>query len=167
MLQTAEKVEHQKRRWLGMNSDRVARSPIGTNMSISLRPRILALAGLLAAVALVTTGCVHHERHVSRPPTEPTSLAMRLDAARGIAFMNQRDEALGSVARDAAQAGDVAITKEALQGMTFMLRRDAAAEDCALKLSEAGHGPAAVEVAKLITFMNKRDAVLKKLAMGE
>jgi len=150
-----------------MNADRVAWSPIETNMPISLRSKTFALAGLLAAVALVNTGCVYHERHVSGPPTEPTPLATRLQAARAITFMNQRDEALGSVARDAAQAGNVAITKEALQGMTFMLRHDAAAEDCALKLSDAGHGSAAVEVAKLITFMNKRDAVLKKLAMGQ
>src|SRR5262245_23983848 len=102
---------------------------------ISFGSKILALAGLLAGVALVNTGCVYHEKHVSGPPTEPTSLATRLEAARGITFMNQRDEALGYVARDAAQAGNVAITKEALQGMTFMARRDAAAEDCALKLS--------------------------------
>lgn len=118
----------------------------------------------LAAVTLFSAGCVHHERRVSAP-VERSALAMRLEAARGMTFMNERDQALGAIARDAAEAGDAAITKEALQGMTFMQSRDAAAGDCALKLSDAGQHGAALEVARSIIFLQKRDAVLKKLAM--
>lgn len=124
----------------------------------------LKLAPLLF-LAFLFTACIHHESKVY-PPPEPDSFATRLEAARAITFMNDRDKALGAVARDAARAGDVSVTKEALQSVTFMNARDDAAADCAIALSEAGNATAAVEVARMITFLNKRDQVLKKLATG-
>jgi hypothetical protein len=119
----------------------------------------------VASLGLLTNGCIHHERKVY-PAAEPNSFTSRLEAARAITFMNERDKALASVARDAARAGNVSVTKDAVQNITFMNARDDAAADCALALSEAGNDTAAVEVARMITFLNKRDQVLKKLATG-
>ena len=132
-----------------------------TNLGFKIGAWVVVVAGL----ALLNTGCIHHERRASAP-VERSSLAMRLEAAQGMTFLTERDEALGSVARDAAHAGDAAMTKDALQRMTFLQTRDAAAGDCALELSEAGQHSAALEVARLILSLQKRDAVLKKLAMG-
>jgi hypothetical protein len=120
---------------------------------------------VLLSLTLLVSGCIHHESTI-HSPGESSSLESRLEAARAITFMNQRDSALGSVARDAARAGNVSITKDALRNITFMNARDEAAADCALALSEAGNATAAVEVARTITFLNKRDQVLKKLATG-
>ena len=126
-------------------------------------PRLVVL--LVATVALLAGGCIHHESRVY-PAAEPGSLATRLEAARAMTFMNERDEALGAVARDAARVGNVEVTKSALKNMTFMNAKDDAAADCAYALSEAGQPAAAVEVARTMTFMHKRDQVLKKLATG-
>jgi hypothetical protein len=120
---------------------------------------------LVATVALLSGGCIHHETRVY-PAAEQSSLATRLEAARAMTFMNERDQALGAVARDAARAGDVDVTKSALKSMTFMNAKDDAAADCAYALSEAGQPAAAVEVARTMTFMHRRDQVLKKLATG-
>src|SRR6185503_15547534 len=102
---------------------------------ITERRSHLALA-VVALVALLTSGCIHHETRVYAP-AEPTSLETRLEAARAITFMNERDQALGAVARDAARAGNVAVAKDALRNMTFLQARDDAAGDCALALSES------------------------------
>ena len=131
-------------------------------MSAGNNPHIIFI--LVATVGLLAGGCIHHETRVY-PAAEPGSLA-RLEAARAMTFMNERDEALGAVARDAAHAGDVEVTKSALKSMTFMNAKDDAAADCAYALSEAGQPAAAVEVARTMTFMHKRDQVLKKLAVG-
>jgi len=132
-------------------------------MSTATRSHLALI--FVAAVGLLASGCIHHESKVY-PPVEANSLATRLEAARAITFMNERDQALGAVARDAARAGNVSVTRDALQNMTFVNARDNAAGDCALALSEAGSATAAVEVARMITFLNKRDQVLKKLATG-
>ena len=132
-------------------------------MSTVSSPRLVFL--FVATVALLAGGCIHHETRVY-PAAEPGSLATRLEAARAMTFMNERDEALGAVARDAARVGNVEVTKSALKNMTFMNAKDDAAADCAYALSEAGQPAAAVEVARTMTFMHKRDQVLKKLATG-
>lgn len=132
-------------------------------MSTGKRAQLVFL--FVASVTLLASGCIHHERRVY-PAAEPNSFATRLEAARAITFMNERDKALAAVARDAARAGNVAVTKDAVQNITFMNARDDAAADCALALSEAGNDSAAVEVARMITFLNKRDQVLKRLATG-
>jgi hypothetical protein len=132
-------------------------------MSTVNSPRLVFL--FVATVALLAGGCIRHETRVY-PAAEPGSLATRLEAARAMTFMNERDEALGAVARDAARVGNVEVTKSALKNMTFMNAKDDAAADCAYALSEAGQPAAAVEVARTMTFMHKRDQVLKKLAVG-
>jgi hypothetical protein len=95
-----------------------------------------------------------------------SALAARLQAAKAITFTNERDAALGAVARDAAALGDGEITKAAIAGMTFVNEKDKAASDSALKLAAANQHAAATEVAKMITFTNLRDITLKKLATG-
>ena len=132
-------------------------------MSTGKPPRLVFI--LVATAAILAGGCIHHESRVY-PAAEPGSLATRLEAARAMTFMNERDEALGAVARDAARVGNVEVTKSALKNMTFMNAKDDAAADCAYALSEAGQPAAAVEVARTMTFMHKRDQVLKKLALG-
>ena len=132
-------------------------------MSTVNSPRLVFL--FVATVALLAGGCIRQETRVD-PASEPGSLATRLEAARAMTFMNERDEALGAVARDAARVGNVEVTKSALKNMTFMNAKDDAAADCAYALSEAGQPAAAVEVARTMTFMHKRDQVLKKLAVG-
>lgn len=100
----------------------------------------------------------------TKPDSGHSKLASRLEAARAISFMGERDKALAAVAKDAAEAGEAEIVKESINGIQFLDLRDQTKAACALKLNERGHGAAAVEVAKSIQFMNKRDEVLAQLA---
>jgi hypothetical protein len=95
-----------------------------------------------------------------------SKFASRLEAAKAISFVEERDRALVEVARDAAAAGDSEVVTEALKKIGFIELRDDTAADCAAKLAKAGKESAAVAVAKTIQFVDRRDQVLRALAKG-
>ena len=90
--------------------------------------------------------------------------AARLDAAATISGNNDRDDALGMVARDAAKAGQAEIAKRAIGHMVGNSTRDETAHDAALVLAKAGNRKAAIDIAKSITGNSTRDETLSELA---
>ena len=117
---------------------------------------------LIASVSLLMVGC-HTDRFT--PSTAGSSeLDARLDAAKAITMNADRDEALSTVARDAAKAGDVEVAKGALNAMTFSSAKDETTADCARQFASAGRSAAANEVARTITSTSVRDSALKQLA---
>jgi hypothetical protein len=129
--------------------------------------RFLVLLSICAA--LLMAGCKPGRSGASsasaRTPAT-VDFKARLDAAKGITFANERDQALAAVAKDAARGGEASVTKQAVANIMFTTAKDETAADCALKLAAAGQGAAANDVARMITFTTVRDATLKKLAAG-
>jgi len=100
--------------------------------------------------------------------TGPLSPAKaKLDAARAISNLGQRDAVLTKIAEEAAAGGDAPVVREALQTMSNNSARDETAATCALGLARAGKNREATEVAKRINNLSQRDAILSKLATGE
>jgi hypothetical protein len=129
--------------------------------------RLVLIAALLMPLALVR-GCGCEGTNTSPPaPASGDEAKARLNAARAISDMSQRDAALAQVAVDAGAGGDATVAGEAVGGMSDMLRRDAAIEQAALALSKAGRRADATELAKRISDLGHRDAALAKLAKGE
>jgi hypothetical protein len=88
----------------------------------------------------------------------------RLEAAMTIFGINEKDDALGQVARDAAKAGEAEIVRKAIGNMIGNNSRDATAHEAALLLAKAGQRKAAVEIAKSIFGNTTRDQTLSELA---
>jgi len=74
-----------------------------------------------------------------------------------------QDNALATVAENAAAAAEVDIAKKAVAKISHPVKKDKAAEGAALKLARAGKSAAAVEVAKMINDVRLRDNTLSKL----
>src|SRR4051812_29857400 len=85
------------------------------------------------------------------PVAELTPFQLRLDAALQISAGEARDEALGKLARDAAEARDVQVTRAAVQAIGSVEVKDRAAADCSLALAKYSEPKAANEVARMIT----------------
>jgi hypothetical protein len=90
--------------------------------------------------------------------------AARLDAALAIGIPSDRNDALKTVALDAAEAGKADIVKKAIAGIGFLDMKAEVTGECALKLADAGKHQEAVDVAKMIGVLSDRADVLKKLA---
>ena len=117
---------------------------------------------LAAAAAIVTAGCAQGPKG----PVGPDQLVGRLNAALSVTSSSQRDDALKSVAEDAADAGAADIVKRAVGGITSSNNRDDAAYTCAIKLADRGDTQAASDVAKMITSSSKQNDALAKIAKG-
>jgi hypothetical protein len=126
----------------------------------------IALTGTVLAIGLGCGGPVSTSGTDAKSFSGQGTFANRLEAARAISDLDQRDKALANVAKDAAKAGEGETVKEALKGIRFLDLRDNTAAKCALNLNERGQGAAAVEVAKSIAFIDKRNEVLSELAKG-
>jgi hypothetical protein len=88
----------------------------------------------------------------------------RLEAALGITDPSKRNDALKSVAEDAADTGMEETTLAALGKITDPSLRNDEAATCALKLSVFGNKKGATAVAGLITDPAKKNDVLGKIA---
>jgi hypothetical protein len=88
----------------------------------------------------------------------------RLDAAIGITDQSKRNDALQSVAEDAAEAGVGDVAQTAAERISDQVRRNDVAVICALKLAERGDTKAATSIAGIITDQVKRNDVLGKIA---
>jgi hypothetical protein len=97
-------------------------------------------------------------------PTSAPAIAARLDAARQIAGVAERDDALGKVAADAAAQGDVDVASRSLEAMSDVTAHDEAAAKCARTLAKAGNPAGATEIAKAIRGVTRRDATLAEIA---
>ena len=133
-------------------------------------PTLLAAGGILMnlrccallLVPFLVAGCFLKPKQ----PQSAEQLKGRLDAASTMTNVAQRDDALSTIALDAADAGEGDIVKKALEGMSNVSKKNDTAYDAALKLSERGKTPAAVEVAKMISNTAKQNEALSKIAKG-
>jgi len=126
----------------------------------------------LAAAELIARSDWHPVKGASaaRPATNASpearhrDLATRLAAASTITNWTTRDEALSSLAAEAARAGETTLTKDTLNAMTGWSARDQATRDAALALNTLGLRADAVEIAGTITNWKNRDHTLKELS---
>jgi len=127
-------------------------------------PRWLHLAALVPALAI---GCAEREsaREQGHPGGE--NLAGRLDAAKGIRNVTEKDEALAMLVQAAADAGNVEITDQALAEMRDVGTKDKAAYSAAIRLAKAGKTAAATATANVIRDVTTRDRTLAKIAKGD
>lgn len=121
------------------------------------------IAGVLIPLVLVF-GCGRSQ--TPREPQTPDQLKGRLDAATKITNSTERNEALQTIAEDAADAGISEIVIKALEGITNSSTRNDVAADCALRLAKKGETKGATTVAEGITNSTKRNEVLGKIAKG-
>jgi hypothetical protein len=91
-------------------------------------------------------------------------LAVRLEAATSISDVNEKDQALTAIVKDAAKAGEVEITKQALESISEQAGRDEATHQAALELAKRGLQKPAVELARQISDATTRDQALSELA---
>jgi hypothetical protein len=111
---------------------------------------------------VVVAGCGQQPRSAQTPEQRK----WRLDAAIGVTNMTQKNEALISVAEDAADAGAGDIVVKALEEMSNLTTKSDVAETCALKLARRGDAKAATRVAETMTNLTKKNEVLARIAKG-
>lgn len=118
--------------------------------------------GIVLLVVANLAGC---NREAPRTQA-PDQLKGRLDAANGISNSTERNEALKSVAQDAAEAGVVEVTVKAVEGISNTTMRSEVAATCARKLAKRGETKGATDVAQLITNSTLKNEVLGEIAKG-
>jgi hypothetical protein len=91
----------------------------------------------------------------------------RLTAALAINDTSQRNDALKSVAQDAAEAAEGEIVKRAIYEINDSAMLDNVAYTCALKLVERGQAQAAADTAKLMHDTSRQNEVLSQIAKGK
>src|SRR5262245_29599481 len=82
--------------------------------------------GLVLVIAAIAAGC-NREGQRSQAPEQ---LKGRLDAANGISNSSEKNEALKSVALDAADSGVVEVAVKALEGISNSSMRSEVAATC-------------------------------------
>jgi len=92
------------------------------------------------------------------------TLGDRLQAAMMLNDFTAKDDALGKLAADAAQAGNAKVAGEALQKMSDFTARSHAGLEVVRELAKHGLRKPALEIAKTITDFTIRDQALSELA---
>ena len=104
------------------------------------------------------------DRGEARSRRVADDLRARLQVGQRITSWVDKDQALASVAKDAAQEGEVEIVRAALNGITGWATKDDAAAESAQRLAAAGMHTHALEMARLMTSWSKRDEILRALS---
>ena len=91
----------------------------------------------------------------------------RLEAANAISDPNARNESLGKVAIDAANAKDIPTTTKAIKSISEPNRMNSTAATCAIALSSKTEPKSATAIAQLITDPNLRNSTLQTIAKGQ
>jgi predicted Ser/Thr protein kinase len=149
---------------------------------------LAAVAIFLVVIAIVGLAHPRHNRHFvpastvvySQPPMaeQPiwdgntpapenpirTDLEFRLKAATSMSLNSDRDQALASVAKAAADAGEGEIVKRAVQAMFVGTFQDETRHDCALALAKHLQRKQAIEIANGMMIGSFRDQTLAELA---
>ena len=95
------------------------------------------------------------------------SLDQKLEAAKKITDVTERNESLKEVALAASKASDDGVVIDALNEIQDVSMRNSAAETAAKVLAENNDGDAALEVAELISDEDQKNKVLKSLAESD
>jgi hypothetical protein len=120
---------------------------------------VLRLA-LLSLFVLAVSGCS------GAPESGPPNMMPNILGALRIADPKERDAALATACREAAEEGSGLAVLMGLPKIEDISRRDESAEECATILQDAGQTEAAVEAAKLLSDEAKREALVAKLKGG-
>jgi predicted Ser/Thr protein kinase len=124
---------------------------LGTNAE----PSGLRIRYKLAQDTRASPGSAHNEHD---------RLSQRLDAARMISGVTQKDQTLHSIAADAAKAGDVEVTRDAINNLMNLSQRDATSAVAAKLLANQGLRVEALQIASEINNISTRDQTLAELA---
>jgi hypothetical protein len=103
----------------------------------------------------------------NKQPVAASPMQGRLEAANSISEPNARNEALGKVAIDAANAKDMATTTKAIEGITLPALMNSTAATCALAFSRKADPKSATTIARLISEPNLRNSTLQSIATGQ
>jgi len=114
-------------------------------------------------LVLLSAGGCGHATESGPPNMMPNILgALQIGDAR------ERDSALGTACREAADQGSGPAVLMGVPRIEDSRLRDEVAEECATKLTDMGQTEAAIEVARLISDQSKREQLLARLgADGE
>ena len=100
--------------------------------------------------------------HDAKEPGPPNMLPQLMGALQ-IRDARERDAALATACREAADQGSGPAVVMGVSRIEESALRDEVAENCALKLGDFGQTEAAVEVARQISDQPKRDEILATL----
>jgi hypothetical protein len=92
------------------------------------------------------------------------TLADRLEAASMMTDMNAMNRVLGSLALDAAKAGNAGVASASLEKMTDLSERDRVALETVRALAKHGLRKPALDIAKSITDFTRQNQALSELA---
>ena len=129
----------------------------------------------LVVFAIVGFGCVIHVESPDDYPVEVheypaerinSNFNARIESAKSITSFTSRDNALSSIAIDAANALDVEHTIKALYMMTQFTVKDRTAEKCVTPFINENMLEEARSIANQITSFTTKDRVLARIAHG-
>jgi hypothetical protein len=133
-------------------------------VTIVAMTKVTTLVYLSAIGVACLAGCGSRSVPQQRPlPSEP-SWGARFGKAQAIQDQDERDEALNSLALDAAADGRADDVKQAVAAIKAAGRKDQASHGAAVTLAKKGHGGAAKEVAQGIADEAMRAETLQKVA---
>ena len=118
----------------------------------------------LCAVVLSAAGCGSRGAPRQNVIINEPSWAARFGTAKGIQEPGERDEALNSLALDAASDGHPDDVKKAIAEIRTVGKKDQAAHGASITLAKKGHAEAAKEVANGIADEGLREETLKMIA---
>lgn len=111
----------------------------------------------------IATGCSQQSKEKQ---LAETPLKGRLEAALAITDPSSKNDALKSVALDAATAKNTEVVIAALQKISDPSLKNATAATCALKLAEQGETKEATATAAIISDPSQKNDVLSRIAKG-
>ena len=123
-----------------------------------------ALPWSIAALVICTLGCGSRDARQQKNRISEPSWMARFGTAQAIQDADERDEALNSLALDAASDGRDDDAKKAIAEIRSAAKKDQAAQGAAITLAKKGKSDAAREVAKGIADEGTRGETLKKIA---
>lgn len=125
-----------------------------------MRQRIIGIALTFALLS----GCSNNDfEPFAAPNKRAASFESQIASALSLNTSVERDDALGLVALDAANVGDVHWAKQAIRQISDWEARDDSAIFVAGRLKKGGKADAAVEVAEMISSSVVRSETLKLL----
>lgn len=135
---------------------------LGSLMALSMLVNSVRMKYSLVAILLlvVMTGLVV----LLTGSAKNREFAARIDSARSISTANTREQALKSVALDAATAGESEIAMRAIGCISLGETKDVTAGQCAVKLAELGRRTEADDIVRMIAHVETRNETLRKIA---
>ena len=117
---------------------------------------------LICALYILPCGCSEGTQRANDP--SPSKWDAKFSSADSIRQTKVRDDAMKTLAKNAAEAGSHAVAIRALDNIRDVSNHDQAARDCAVALATNEHLEAARQIANKIRATKMRDETLKLIA---